>query len=230
MLNFQVADIVSFIFDVILLWLKIKVNFWTYLITWIASCDKIVLIDIISTVLGLLYLWLEYKANIWLWAVSVIMPAVHAYLYFEKGLYADFGMEFYYIAMAIYGFACWRWGNKGQRAKGKERPIAHYTRRHAFASLATWLVLWGLIYWILISFTDSRVPILDSFTTSLSAVALWALAKKYVEQWLLWLVVDAVCCGLYIYKKIPFTASLYGFYTVIAIFGYLKWKKMMKSN
>ena len=122
-------------------------------------------IDLISAVLGLLYLWLEYRANIWLWAVSVIMPAVHAYLYYEKGLYADFGMEFYYIAMAIYGYACWRWGNK--KDKDKEFPITHYKHWHILASTATWLVLWGLIYWILITFTDSRVPILDSFTTSL---------------------------------------------------------------
>ena len=190
------------------------------------------IIDMVSLGLGLLYLWLEYKANIWLWAVSVIMPAVHAYLYFEKGLYADFGMEFYYIAMAVYGYACWRWGNKrtrgqeNKRTRGQELPITHYKHRHIFASTATWLVLWGFIYWILVTYTDSRVPILDSFTTSLSAVALWALAKKYVEQWLLWLVVDAVCCGLYIYKEIPFTASLYGFYTVVAVLGYLKWKKM----
>lgn len=176
-------------------------------------------------VLGLLYLWLEYHANIWLWAVSVIMPIVHGYLYFEKGLYADFGMEFYYVAIAVYGYWCWRWGNKD--GNNKELPITHYKSRHIVASFVTGLLLWGAIYWILISFTDSRVPVLDSFTTSLSAVAMWALAKKYLEQWLLWLVVDAVCCGLYIYKQIPFTACLYGFYTLIAIAGYYKWKKMI---
>ena len=188
----------------------------------------ILFIDIVSTVLGLLYLWLEYRANIWLWAVSIIMPAVHAYLYFEKGLYADFGMEFYYIAMAIYGYACWRWGKKDKDAK--EVPITHYKRSHIVPSIIVGLALWGLIYWFLTTCTDSRVPVLDSFTTSLSAVALWALAKKYVEQWLIWLVVDAVCCGLYIYKGIPFTASLYGFYTVIAVFGYRKWKKLAISQ
>ena len=143
------------------------------------------------------------------------MPIVHGYLYFEKGLYADFGMEFYYVAIAVYGYWCWRWGNKD--GNNKELPITHYKSRHIVASFVTGLLLWGAIYWILISFTDSRVPVLDSFTTSLSAVAMWALAKKYLEQWLLWLVVDAVCCWLYIYKQIPFTACLYGFYTLISI-------------
>lgn len=186
------------------------------------------MIDIIGLVLGLLYLWLEYRANIWLWAVGIIMPIVNSYLLFAKGLYADFGMEFYYVVIAIYGYYCWRWGNKTD--KGTELPITHYKLRHVVASIMTGLVLWGGIYWFLKYHTNSTVPILDSFTTSLSAVAMWALARKYLEQWLLWLVVDAVSCGLYIYKGIPFRACLYGLYTVIAVLGYLKWKKMVAPD
>ena len=190
--------------------------------------DWLRLIDIIGLVLGLLYLWLEYRANIWLWAVGIIMPIVNSYLLFAKGLYADFGMEFYYVVIAIYGYYCWRWGNKTD--KGTELPITHYKLRHVVASIMTGLVLWGGIYWFLKYHTNSTVPILDSFTTSLSAVAMWALARKYLEQWLLWLVVDAVSCGLYIYKGIPFRACLYGLYTVIAVLGYLKWKKMVITD
>ena len=190
--------------------------------------DWLRLIDIIGLVLGLLYLWLEYRANIWLWAVGIIMPIVNSYLLFAKGLYADFGMEFYYVVIAIYGYYCWRWGKKTD--KGTELPITHYKSRHVVASIMTGLVLWGGIYWFLKYHTNSTVPILDSFTTSLSAVAMWALARKYLEQWLLWLVVDAVSCGLYIYKGIPFRACLYGLYTVIAVLGYLKWKKMVAAD
>ena len=69
----------------------------------------------------------------------------------------------------------------------------------------------------------------DSFTTALSVIAMWALAKKYVEQWLLWLVVDAVCTVLYVYKGIPFKAAIYGLYTIVAVAGYLKWKKMAQQ-
>ncbi|MBQ2490535.1 MAG: nicotinamide mononucleotide transporter, partial [Muribaculaceae bacterium] len=92
------------------------------------------------------------------------------------------------------------------------------------------LLLWGAIWWVLVSFTDSKVPVLDSFTTSLSMVAMWALAQKWVEQWLLWLVVDAVCCGLYIYKQIPFSAGLYGFYTIMAVLGYRNWLRLMHKQ
>ncbi|MBQ9585632.1 MAG: nicotinamide mononucleotide transporter [Muribaculaceae bacterium] len=187
--------------------------------------DWLKLIDITGLVLGLLYLWLEYRANIWLWAVGIIMPIVNSYLLFAKGLYADFGMEFYYVVIAIYGYYCWRWGNKTD--KGKELPISRYKSRHIVASIITGLVLWGGIFWFLKYHTNSTVPILDSFTTAMSAVAMWALARKYLEQWLLWLLVDAVSCGLYIYKGIPFRAILYGVYTIIAILGYYKWRRLM---
>ena len=76
----------------------------------------------------------------------------------------------------------------------------------------------------------STVPWWDSFTTALSIIAMWMLAHKYVEQWLAWLVVDAVSCGIYIYKDLYFTSFLYGLYAVIACFGYLKWKQLMNLS
>ena len=71
------------------------------------------------------------------------------------------------------------------------------------------------------------MPVSDSFVNAFSILGPWALARKYVEQWLIWIVVDVVCSVLYAYKGIPFKAGLYGAYAVIAVFGYLKWKKMM---
>ena len=198
-------------------------------------------IDLAGLVLGLIYLWLEFKASIWLWLVSVIMPIVHGYLYWERGLYADFGMEVYYVLAAIYGYAMWRWSR--QRSQGDdvetqnlaspskgERPITRFPMRQVLPVAIVGLALWGVIYWILITWTDSSVPVCDSFTTALSMVALWALAQKYAEQWLLWLVVDLVCTVLYIYKQIPFTAALYGFYTIMAVLGYRQWLGMMRRQ
>ncbi len=194
--------------------------------TWVKA------IDLAGLLIGFIYLWLEFKASIWLWLVSVIMPIVHGYLYWERGLYADFGMQIYYVLAAVYGYAMWRWarGRHGAGEEAVERPIAHFPLRRVLPVALIGLVLWAVIYWVLITFTDSSVPLYDSFTTALSMVALWALAQKYAEQWLLWLVVDAVCTALYIYKQIPFTATLYAIYTVIAVFGYLKWLKMIPAG
>ena len=188
--------------------------------------DWIRVLDIAGLTLGLLYLLLEYKASIWLWLVNILMVLDHGYLYFTKGLYADFGMQFYYLAVTVYGFVVWRFGGKSDTGEKKEKPITHFPRKAVLPALIAFAAAWTGIYLILVNFTDSTVPILDSFTTSLSMIAMWALAQKWVEQWLLWLVVDGVCTGLYIYKGIPFSASLYGFYTVVAVLGYFKWRKM----
>jgi nicotinamide mononucleotide transporter len=92
------------------------------------------------------------------------------------------------------------------------------------------LAVWGIIYWLLITFTNSNVPLIDSFTTALSIVGIWALAHKYLEQWFIWIVVDVVTCGLYFYKDIPFKGGLYALYIIIAVFGYRKWKQMIDNR
>ncbi len=189
-------------------------------------------LDFIGAVLGIIYILLEYRASIWLWAVSIIMPLVDMMLYYRAGLYADFGMAIYYALAAIYGYAMWRWKKNENNINDNEGklPITHFPRRLILPTTLCFLVIWMAIYQLLIHFTDSSVPITDSFTSALSIVALWALAHKYAEQWLLWIVVDAISSTLYVYKGIPFKASLYGLYVVIAIFGYRRWRQMAKEN
>ena len=192
--------------------------------------DTLRFLDILGFVVGIIYLILEYKASIWLWLASIIMPAVDMFLDYKAGLYADFGMAIYYCLAAVYGFLAWKYFKpKGDQegAKSKERPVTRYKKSHILPSVLAFGLLWVGIWWILVTFTDSTVPVADSFTTALSIIALWALAQKYAEQWLLWLVVDLVCCILYIRKGIPFKAAIYGLYTVFAVLGYRKWLKMI---
>ena len=187
-------------------------------------------LDIFTTVLGLLYIWLEYRAHIALWIVGIIMPALDIYLYYSHGLYGDAGMAGYYTVAAIYGYAMWKFGKKKSQGKSQEMPITHVRPVLYMNMLATLLVLWAVTYYVLEHWTNSTVPILDAFTNALSFVGLWALAHKYVEQWICWIVVDAICTYLYIVKGIPFKAFLYGLYVVIAILGYRKWNSMAQSS
>ena len=187
-------------------------------------------LDIFTTVLGLLYIWLEYRAHIALWLVGIIMPALDIYLYYSHGLYGDAGMAGYYTVAAIYGYAMWKFGKKKSQGKSQEMPITHVRPVLYLNMLATFLVLWAVTYYVLEHWTNSTVPILDAFTNALSFVGLWALAHKYVEQWICWIVVDAICTYLYIVKGIPFKAFLYGLYVVIAILGYRKWNSMAKYS
>ena len=199
-------------------------------------------LDIVTTILGLAYIILEYKASLWMWLVGFLMQLLGIVLYYQKGLYADCGMEFYYLSMTVYGY--WRWvktPSNSPCAGGEQKaspqqgrlegsPITHFPRR----LILPWTLLitgvWAVIYWILVTFTNSNVPLADSFTTALSIVGIWALAHKYLEQWFIWIAVDVVTCVLYYYKDIPFKASLYALYVVIAIAGYFKWRKMMTVN
>jgi nicotinamide mononucleotide transporter len=184
-------------------------------------------LDIFTTVLGLIYIWLEYRAHVALWVIGIIMPALDIILYWQHGLYGDAGMACYYTLAALYGLYVWKF-RKSKNLK-QELPISHMPRRQYLPATVGFFVAWGVVYYILITWTNSTVPVLDSFTNALSFVGLWALARKYLEQWLFWIVVDVVCCVLYIQKGIPFKAGLYGLYVLIAIAGYYKWKKMMSK-
>ena len=183
-------------------------------------------LDILTTVLGLIYIWLEYRVSIALWFVGIIMPALDTWLYWSHGLYGDAGMAVYYTLAAVYGYYVWKF--KKTRKLKQSLPIIHLPRRQYLPLTLFFLLAWGATYYVLAYWTNSTVPLLDSFTNALSFVGMWALARKYLEQWFFWIVVDAVCCYLYIQKGIPFKAALYGLYVVIAIAGYYKWKTMVK--
>ena len=116
-----------------------------------------------------------------------------------------------------------------RRGLNEGLAIRHFPKRLILPWLILIAAVWGVIYWLLITFTNSNVPVADSFTTALSIVGIWALAHKYLEQWFIWIAVDVVTSILYFYKDIPFKASLYALYVIIAVMGWFKWKRMMKQ-
>lgn len=186
-------------------------------------------LDITTTVLGFIYIVLEYRASILLWLVGIVMPALDVALYYSHGLYGDAGMAVYYTLAAVYGWAVWKFAKKRKQKEGEAMPVTFmpkwlYTPMTLFF-VAAWVGTW----FVLSHYTGSTVPVLDSFTNALSFVGLLTLARKYAEQWLFWIVVDAVSCYLYIVKGLPFKALLYGAYVVIAVAGYRKWVKMARQ-
>lgn len=186
------------------------------------------ILEILGFTVGLLYLWWEYHADAKVWFASVVMPMISMWIYYSKGLYADFGINIYYLVIAVYGFIVWTRGTPGRTSK--PRPITHASGSVWMIVVAATVILWGAIWWILVNFTDSTVPVADAFTTALSIVGLWMMARKYAEQWLAWFVVDIVCACLYYYKGLNFYCILYAIYTVIALLGYRKWLRIMKMQ
>ena len=188
--------------------------------------DWSLILEIFGFGVGLLYLWWEYHADARVWLASMVMPAISMWIYFSKGIYADYGINIYYLLMAVYGYVVWR---KGGVKENRPQPITHTPLWAWMTVAATVAVLWTAMAWFLGRYTDSTVPVTDAFTTSMSIAGTWMLARKYLEQWLVWIVVDIVCVGLYIYKGLIFYPILYSIYTIIAVFGYRKWLRMMKD-
>ncbi len=192
-----------------------------------------IIIELVGALIGLLYLFLEYKANVWLWPVGILMSLFYVIIYVTGKFYADAALQVYYIGANAYGLLKWTASRRRGLRSGEECEELQITTTPKRLLLPLSLVtfgLWMLIFLILRSFTDSPVPLGDAFTTSLSIVAMWMLSRKYIEQWLFWIVVNVVCVALYFWKGLYPTAVLYAVYVVVAIMGYFRWRKEMASN
>ena len=182
-------------------------------------------LDIFTTILGLLYIYYEYKASIWVWLLGILMPLIDIYLFSTNGMYAYAFISLVFALVAIYGILNWKYGGKNHT----ERQITCMTFKKICRYMIAMVIFFGITYEILVSFTDSEIPVLDSFTTAASFVGVFALAYKYVEQWIVWIVVDIISVIMFIQQGLPFRAGLYALYVLIAIAGYRKWKSMAKT-
>jgi len=191
------------------------------------TCDVTWIIDhyfeLIAAAIGFVAIFLQIRQHVWYWPVSIVMVVMYIFIYIDARLYADMSLQFYYLAVSFYGWYLWVFGIQVQDQK--EKIVVTRTS----ASLLTWLLiisilLFFLIGWILDAFTNSDLPYWDSFTTSLSFVATWMLARKKIENWIVWIVVDAVSSGIYFYKGLYPTMVLFVFLTILAAVGYRKWQ------
>ena len=183
------------------------------------------ILEIAGTIVGVVYLWLELRASRYLWIASIIMPAIYLVVFYDAGLYADTAINIYYLAIALYGWIAWRGSSEG-----KQLPITHASKRIWAAMAGVYIASQLLFSALLHYFTDSDVVWFNGLTSALSVVGMWMLARKYVEQWIVWIAVDILSAALYCYKGLYPTAALYAAYAVIAIFGYRKWRQIMETQ
>ena len=142
--------------------------------------------------------------------------------------YADMGLQVYYLVISFYGWYNWLYGKKREQADNRKLPVSRLSLRLIYSLIPVTAGLFIAIAFILVRYTDSPIPWWDSFTTALSIVATWMLARKILEHWIIWIIVDAVSMGLYIYKGLFLTVVLFFIYTSLAVIGYFEWKKEIK--
>ena len=185
-------------------------------------------VEIAGTVLGVIYVFLSIKQNILTWLTGLLTSLLYIYVFFVSKFYADMALQVYYVWISIYGWWLWAKGidtNKGHQSL----PVVGLKPKLAKVLVMVSGLLWLGIYFILKYFTDSPVPVGDAFTTALSIVATWMLARKIIEHWLLWVVVDFVSLLLYVYKGLYPTSIMFVVYTGAALWGYFEWKKQLKQ-
>jgi len=185
-------------------------------------------IEIFGVVTGILYVVLEVKQNRLLWPLGILTSAAYIYIFFSGKFYADMGLQIYYVLISIYGWYYWSRG--GAKAAKGELPVVRINRQQLILLLLTFTLSWLGIYMVLDRYTDSTVPLGDSFTTALAIVATWMLTRKIIEQRFLWIIANLVSIGLYIYKGLYPTVILYAIYAGMAIYGYLEWKRSMTKK
>ena len=185
-------------------------------------------IELSGAILGILYVLFSIRQNIYTWPTGLLTSVLYIVVFFNSALYASAGLQVYYVFISIYGWYFWLRGNN---TKSKSQiPVQNISHRLILKITITTLLIYISILFLLINFSDSDVPFLDSLTTSLSITATWMLARKYIEHWIIWIFIDIVSSGLYIYKNLWPTVVLYSVYTIMAIIGYAEWKKDLKAE
>ncbi|PLX13164.1 MAG: nicotinamide riboside transporter PnuC [Marinilabiliales bacterium] len=179
----------------------------------------------LALIFGLAYILLSVKESIWCWVTGLISSALLVYVFFKSKVYADMGLQLYYVAISIYGWLNWLYG--GRSKKQNDLKISRINIKLGMVLFIINGILFTIIAFILVNYTDSDIAYWDAFTTAASFVATWMLAKKYIEHWLIWIVVDFVSVGLYLYKEIYGALILMAVYTILAIVGYFEWKKTL---
>ncbi len=183
-------------------------------------------LEVLGAILGILYIFFSIRQNILTWPTGLFTSVLYVLVFFQSKLYADMGLQAYYVFISLYGWYFWL---KGKKQEGNEKvPVKKTSGRLWLKLTISSVVLYLVILYILLNYTDSDVPYMDSVTTALSIVATWMLARKYMEHWLIWVFVDAVSAGLYVYKGLWATVVLFIVYTVMAVLGYVEWKKDYK--
>ncbi len=184
-------------------------------------------LEITGTLLSFAYLWLSVKQKISLWVFGFLSAAVYAVVFFEAKFYAAMSLQVYYLWISVYGWYSWK---KRKTSTGAELPVRQ-TRLKEWTILSGIAVVIMLVYYALLSIgTDSPVPGADSFMTSFSIIATWMLARKQIEHWLIWIVVDAVAVGVYFSQGLYSTSLLFMVYLVMAVVGWSQWRKSLKKH
>lgn len=182
-------------------------------------------IEILAVVFTLLSVWLTTKRHVLSWPVGILAVGFYAVVFLNSKLYSDFGLQFIFLGQGIYGWIHWLFNREDKvHAKiGLMTPL----QRTFWISIGMWSYL--MVAFVMYFYTDASAPWVDSFVAVFSLVANWLLARRKIENWIIWIVVDVIYIGLFAYKGLYLSAGLYFILLILAIKGFKDWKKCLAA-
>ena len=185
-------------------------------------------IELAGTIFGLLSVWFSIRQSLITWPTGILTSFLYCVVFLESKFYAGMVLQLYYLLISIYGW--WNWAHGGQSDSGDTKLIVSRSSRNLWIRLFSLNLLFlFLIYFLLRRYTDSPIAFGDAFTTSLSIIATWMLARKKIEHWIVWVFIDLVSASLYLYRGLYLTVFLFLVYTGMAVVGFYEWQKELKK-
>ena len=183
-------------------------------------------LELFAALIGAISVWLSVRQNIWSWPTAIINVVLYAIVFYEAKLYADMGLQVIYAILSIYGWYEWLYGGEGRTELHVSRTGARLGALLALVAAAGSAILGAFLH----RATDAALPFMDSFLSSTSLVAQWMMTKKLLENWLVWIGVDVLYVGMFIFKGLFLTAGLYAVFLALAVKGYIDWRRSMAAQ
>ncbi|WP_439185009.1 nicotinamide riboside transporter PnuC [Carboxylicivirga taeanensis] len=191
-------------------------------------------LEVAGTVASLVYLIYSIRENAWLWPWGILASAVSIAVFYQSALYADMGLQFYYVIISAYGW--WYWLSGRGNATDNYIAIKAISQSLFFKLILIGAIIYAALLVVLlnvpamVNIASSDMPYLDSFTTAASIIATWMLARKYIHHWVFWVLINSVSMGMYLYKGLYFYSFLFFVYTIGAVIGFFEWKRLMAKH
>lgn len=184
------------------------------------------LFEVVAVAFGIISVWLSVKENIWSWPTAIINVSLYFVVFFRNRLYADMGLQVFYAAISAYGWYHWLFGG----AHRTTLLVSRTPRVLALLLPVGWLAGFLLLGTLLHRTTNAALPFVDSALTAGSLIAQWMMTRKYLENWLIWMVLDVAYVAVFINRGLYLTAFLYAVFLVLASRGYVDWRASWRRH
>ncbi|SHM31962.1 nicotinamide mononucleotide transporter [Cyclobacterium lianum] len=196
---------------------------WQYIVEGMhAGIQQMSWLEALAVFFGLASVYYSMRENILVFPTGIISTLIYVWICFQVRLYADMSINGYYFVMSVFGWYVWTHPRPGKASV----PITWLDHRGILRALLLLLISYGLLYYVLRTYTDSDVPYWDSFTTASAFVGMWLMAKKKVENWIAWIITDLVSVPLYLYKGLLLTSFQFLVFTILAAMGLVAWVRL----